>query len=271
MASSDTTHPSGTASQEPWVVDLDGVVWLGPEPIPGAADAVRRLRDAGHPVVFVTNSSARTVGQVEALLAAQGIEADGAVVTSAGAVAGLLAAGERVLICGGPGLEEAVTARGAVPVANDGTDPGPVDAVVCGHWPTIDHPRLRWASTAVHRGARLLASNDDATYPTPDGIVPGSGATLAAVERATGAQAVVAGKPHAPMAEVLRDRLGATGVVVGDRPDTDGLLARALGWRFVLVLSGVSRGGGEAAALADAVEPDLAAAVARRLGGQGWV
>ncbi len=251
---------------EPWVLDLDGVVWLGPQPIAGSADAVARLRAAGHEVVFVTNSSARTVAQVEAALAGQGIEAAGGVVTSASAVAGLLAAGEATLVCGGPGLVEAVEGRGAVAVPNEGRDPGPVDAVVCGYWPALDHERLRWAATSVRRGARLLASNDDATYPTPEGLVPGSGASLAAVERAAGVAATVAGKPHRPMADALRARLGDRGTVVGDRPDTDGLLATALGWRFVLVLSGVTPADDGVVPRPDVVAPDLATAVDRALG-----
>ena len=253
------------------MLDLDGVMWLGPQPIPGSARAVARLRAAGHEVVFVTNSSARPVADVEAALADHGVEARGAVVTSAGAAAGLLEPGERVLVCGGPGLEEAVAARDAEAVVVGPADPGPIDAVVCGYWPGIDHARLRWAATAVHRGARLLASNDDATYPTPEGLVPGSGATLAAVERAAGTRAVVAGKPHPPMADALRARLGDRGTVVGDRPDTDGLLAEALGWRFTLVLSGVTPTGDGVVPAPAVVAPDLATAVDDALGGRGTV
>ena len=251
---------------EPWALDLDGVLWRGPDPVPGSAAAVARLRQAGHPVVFVTNSSARTVGQVEAELARHGVEAGGAVLTSAGAVAGLVTPGQRVLVCGGEGLVEALAARDAIPEVVGPTDPGPVDAVVCGYWPEVDIDRLRWAATAVRRGARLLASNDDATYPGADGLLPGSGATLAAVERASGQRAVVAGKPHPPMAAALRDRMGPVGVVVGDRPDTDGELARAMGWRFALVLSGVTPADDGVVPAPDLVAPDLAGAVEADLG-----
>lgn len=252
----------------PWVVDLDGVMWLGSTPIEGSAGAVSRLRAAGHPVAFVTNNSAAPVAHVEAKLAAHGVAAEGDVLTSAGAVATLVEAGERVLVCGGPGLEEAVAMRGAEPVSNDGTDPGPVDAVVCGYWRAVDYDRIGWAATAVRRGARLLASNDDATYPTDHGLLPGAGTTLAAVERAAGARAVVAGKPHAPLAEWVHARYGGdAGVVVGDRPDTDGRFAAALGWSFALVLSGVTRavdGVDPAPAL---VAPTLADVVDLALGG----
>jgi 4-nitrophenyl phosphatase len=231
-----------------WVIDLDGVVWLADEPIPGAAEAVSRLRAAGHRIAFVTNNSSVTVADQEAKLAAHGIDGAGLVVTSAQVVAGLVAPGEQVLCCGGPGLAEALAARGAVVVAGDGRA-AEVHAVVVGLHRDFDYERLRVAASAVRRGARLLASNDDATFPTPAGLVPGAGAILAAVEAAGGKRAVVAGKPHPPMAEHLRERLGPVGTVVGDRVDTDGALARALGWRFALVLSGVT------AAIEDGAEP----------------
>jgi HAD superfamily hydrolase (TIGR01450 family) len=250
---------------EPWALDLDGVVWLGAEPIPGAAEAVARLRAAGHPVVFVTNNSASELAHVEAKLAAQGVPASGAVLTSAGAVATLLAAGERVLVCGGPGLVEAVEGRGAVALVNEGRDPGRVDAVVCGYWRAVDYDRLRWAATAVHRGARLLASNDDATYPSSEGILPGGGATLAAVERAAGVAATVAGKPHRPMADWLRAEHGSAGVMVGDRLDTDGAFAAALGWRFALVLSGVTTDAADVEPVPALVGADLATVVDQAL------
>lgn len=242
-----------------WALDLDGVLWLGDAPIPGAADAVARLQAAG-PVAFVTNNSSQPVGEVEAKLAAHGIAADGAVVTSAMAAAGLVEPGEVALVCAGPGVDEALTARGATTVRE-----GDADVVVVGFHRDFDYGRMEAASTAVRRGARLLATNDDATYPTERGPVPGGGAILAAVATAAGVAPTVAGKPHAPMATLVRDRLGAAGTMVGDRPDTDGRFARTLGWRFALVLSGVTT---ELPVdpEPDVVATDLAALVAAELG-----
>jgi 4-nitrophenyl phosphatase len=223
-----------------WVLDLDGVVWLGDDSVPGAADAVARLQDRGDTVVFVTNNSYLPVGEVEAKLARHGIEANAAVVNSAMAAAALVEAGQRVLVCGGPGVVEALGERGAIPVAND-RDPGaPVDMVMVGFHRDFDYERMRRAATAVRAGARLIATNDDATYPTPAGPIPGAGSILAGIQRATGVDAVVAGKPYVPMANLLRARLSESGTVVGDRPDTDGRLARVLGYRFALVLTGVT-------------------------------
>jgi len=96
------------------------------------------------------------------------------------------------------------------------------------------------ATQAVRAGARLVATNDDATLPTPDGLVPGGGAILASIVVASGARPIVAGKPHEPMAAFIRRRLGERGIMVGDRFDTDGGFAKTLGYRFGLVLSGVT-------------------------------
>jgi 4-nitrophenyl phosphatase len=244
-----------------WVLDLDGVVWLADTPIPGAAGAVARLRQAGEDVVFITNNSNATLTEVVARLAAHGISSHpGDVVSSAVAATRLLRTGERVLVCGGPGAWEAVERAGGIPVPGERDER--VDAVLVGFHREFDYERLRIASTAARAGARLFATNDDATYPTPDGPVPGCGSLLAAVERAAGVRATVAGKPYGPMADAVRDRLGPEGIVVGDRPDTDGRFAAAVGYRFGLVLSGVTAAGDLPVEPApDAVAADLAGLV----------
>lgn len=247
----------------PYALDLDGVIWLAEDPIPGAAEAVARLRATGDAVVFVTNNSSQPVGAVEAKLARHGIPAEGDVLTSAMAAAGLVEPGERVLVCAGPGVVEAIEGRGAVPVRD-----GEADAVLVGFHRDFDYERLRIAATAVRRGARLLATNDDATYPTPEGLIPGGGAILASIVTATGVVPTVAGKPHEPMAALVRQRLGATGVMVGDRPDTDGRFARVLGYAFGLVHTGVTAAIEVVDPVPDLAAPDLAALVDQLLSNQ---
>lgn len=239
-----------------FALDLDGVLWLGDQPIRGAAGAVARLRAAGHDVLFCTNNSSQPVAAVEAKLARHGVPAAGDVVSSALAAAALVEPGEAVLVCAGPGVREAVEARGAIALRE-----GPADTVIVGMHLDFDYGRLRAAATAVDRGARLLATNDDATYPTPEGPIPGGGAILAAVERATGVSATVAGKPNEPMAALVRARLGDVGVMVGDRPDTDGRFAVTLGYRFALVLSGVTSTPAGVEPAPDLLATDLAALV----------
>jgi HAD superfamily hydrolase (TIGR01450 family) len=218
-----------------WVLDLDGVIWLAERAIAGAADAVARLWAAGEEVAFVTNNSAVPRADVEAKLRRFSIDPRDGVVTSAMAASALIQPGERVLVCAGPGARQEAEARGATVVRD-----GDADVVLVGFHRDFDYERMRAASVAVMRGARLVATNDDATYPTPDGPIPGGGAILASIVRATGADPIVAGKPYAPMVDLVRERVGPEGIAVGDRPDTDGRFAVALGFRFGLVLSGVT-------------------------------
>lgn len=245
-----------------WVLDLDGVVWLGDQGIPGAAAAVEQLRDAGQVVAFVTNNSYVPRGKVAAKLASFGIDPRDDVVTSAMAAATLVEPGETVLVCAGPGAREEVEARGARAI-----EEGDADAVIVGFDPGFDYARMMAATRAVRGGARLIATNDDATYPTANGVVPGGGAILASIVTASGVAPIVAGKPYQPIVELIRGRYGATGIGVGDRPDTDGRFARALGYDFGLVLSGVTRPEDLPVEPApDVVAADLAALVAASLG-----
>ena len=164
-----------------WVLDLDGVVWLADQPIAGAAEAIAELRRRGEAVAFVTNNSAVARADVEAKLARFGIDPRDGVVTSAMAAATLLEPGETALVCGGPGILEELEARGVTAVRD-----GDADAVVVGFHRDFDYERMRIASAAVRNGARLIATNDDATYPTPDGPIPGGGSILASIVTASG-------------------------------------------------------------------------------------
>jgi HAD superfamily hydrolase (TIGR01450 family) len=254
---------SAKSETEPCVVlcDLDGVIWLSHQPIVGSVDAIARLRAAGHRVLFVTNNSSATVEMQEASLAAIGIPAVGDVLTSATAAVLLIAAGERVLVCGDEGVVQAVEGAGAT-VVIDAKANTQIDAVIVGFHRSFDYDEMLRASRAVRNGARLIGTNDDATYPTPDGPIPGGGAILAAIVTAAGVAAVVAGKPNEPMAELVRATVGAAeacnAVMVGDRPSTDGLMARTLGCRYAHVESGVTPRGAVIDPLPDFVAANLA-------------
>ena len=230
-----------------WVVDLDGVVWRGRVPVPGSAEALSERIDLGERVIFCTNNSSERGSDKAATLVRRGLPEGVEVVTSADAVATLVEAGAAVLCLGGPGLVEALASTGADVVhASDPSVDGPgvpldgFDLVVVGLTRDVDYGQIDRAAAAVRAGAVLLASNDDATFPGEDRLHPGCGALVAAVSTAAGRPAVVAGKPNEPMARLLRRQLPGGAVVVGDRTDTDGRLAAALGWPFALVLSGVT-------------------------------
>jgi len=258
----------------PVLCDLDGVVWLAHEPIPGSVEAIGALRRSGHRVLFVTNNSSATIAEQEAALEAIGIPARGDVVTSAMAGASLVSPDESVLVCGGAGIIEAVSAMGARVIGHDEYESGssPVDVVMVGFHRHFDYEIMRRAAHAIRAGARLIGTNDDATYPTPAGPIPGGGSILAAIATASGTSPIVAGKPHAPMGEVVRTMLGgpvSDALMVGDRPSTDGLFARTIGCRYALVRSGVTprgvRPGTDGGLRVDIDAEDLAD-VARRIG-----
>jgi 4-nitrophenyl phosphatase len=241
----------------PILCDLDGVIWLSHQPIPGAADAVARFRAAGHRVVFVTNNSFSLLAEHEAALAAIGIPAEGDVLTSAMAAAQLVTPGERVMLAAGRGVREAFEARG-IEIVEDGS----ADTVVVGLHRDFDYAGLTRASSAIRNGARFIGTNTDSTFPTAHGLVPGAGSLIAAVATAAGVEPIVAGKPHQPMAMLAHALLGedlSAAVMVGDRLDTDGEFAGTLGCRFALVYTGVVRPGTVVEPRPAFVSADLAA------------
>lgn len=228
------------------LLDLDGVVWLAGQPIPGSVEAIVALQAAGVQVGFVTNSSAPRVAGHEAALAAIGVDATGAVVSSAVAAASLVGPGEVALVCGGEGLVEAVALAGAETIvagSGDGVrdDVGAVSTVVVGLDREFTYAKLAELSAAIRGGARFIATNRDHRFPTPSGPLPGAGTVVAAVAVASDVEPIVAGKPCAPMVAVARERFGLDGrrvVMVGDQHSTDGLFATALGAEFALVRTG---------------------------------
>ena len=170
--------------------DLDGVVWLAHRPIEGATEAIAALQAAGRRVLFVTNNSAATVATQEAALAAIGVDATGSVV-SLGDGRGTAGRAGRA----GAGRRRARPRRGDARPRRRGRrerrharraaiEAAPFDAVVTGLHRDFDYARLRSAAAAVHRGARLIGTNADPTYPTPTGLDPGGGSILAAIATA---------------------------------------------------------------------------------------
>jgi glycerol 3-phosphatase-2 len=224
-----------------FLFDLDGVLYRGDQPVPEAADAVRRLRRSGKRVAFVTNNSARTPADVVAHLGSVGVEASlEEVETSAlTAASGLRDLGiGSAFVIGETGLRTALETAGIALLGPD----QPADAVVVGWDRSLTYDALRAATCAVQAGARLFATNADVTYPGPDGSIwPGTGVTVLALEAATGHQATVFGKPYAPILQAARARAGGgRPLVVGDRVETDIEGARRLRWDSLLVLTGVS-------------------------------
>ncbi|MDQ0756856.1 HAD-IIA family hydrolase [Arthrobacter sp. B3I4] len=224
------------------LADLDGVVYAGPNAIPGAVDSLSRLAEIGVGLGYVTNNASRTPAEVAQHLRDLGAPAeDEQVVSSSQAAAGLLASklpsGARVLITGGDALAREIKLAGLVPVRSGSEDPV---AVVQGFHPNVGWSDLAEAAYVVAGGALWVATNTDLTIPQARGIAPGNGTLVAAVAAATGRQPLVAGKPEAPLFHAAAKRLAADRpLVVGDRLDTDILGGNNAGFATVAVLTGV--------------------------------
>jgi glycerol 3-phosphatase-2 len=221
--------------------DLDGVVYLGPTAVPGAAEGIAALRSRGAKLGFVTNNAARPPGVVADHLRSLGIEAsEDDVVTSSQAASQLLVdrfgVDARILVVGGDGIESALKEVGLVGVHSADDDPV---AVIQGFAFDLTWDQLNEAAIAIQRGAHWVATNTDSTRPTDRGIVPGNGAAVDAVRVAVEVDPEVAGKPFRPLMDVTMARLGAQHpIFVGDRIDTDIAGACVVGIDSLFVLTG---------------------------------
>ena len=225
------------------LLDLDGVVYIGPEAVPGAPTRLEEAVSAGMRLAYVTNNAARPPGAVAEHLCSLGVPATSSdVVTSAQAAARLLAErldpGSAVFVIGGPGLVEALADEGLSPVHSAAE--GPV-AVASGYY-----RELRWGTVSegailVRSGLPWVASNTDYSVPTPAGQGPGNGVLVEAVARFSQRDPVVAGKPQPPLFQETQRRVGGQRpLVVGDRLDTDIEGAVNTGLDSLLVLTGVT-------------------------------
>jgi glycerol-1-phosphatase len=226
------------------LLDLDGVVYLGGTPIPGAAEALADAAEGGMRLAYVTNNASRTPSAIAGQLRGMGIPAAATdIVTSAQAAAHLIAdrfpAGSPVLVVGGMGLRLAVRDRGLRPVSTVADRPV---AVVQGFSADLSYGLLAEAALAIRAGAWYVASNADATLPTTRGPQPGNGSLVQVLVSATGQQPVVAGKPEPPLhAESVQRVSAKRPLIVGDRLDTDIEGAIRGGADSLLVLTGVTQ------------------------------
>ncbi len=226
------------------MLDLDGVVYVGPDAVPGAIGSLDTARSAGMSLAYITNNASRTASEVAAHLRELGLSdvEDVDVVTSAQAVAHLVAdalpTGSAVLLVGGEGLRRPLEERGLRCVTT--LDEGPL-AVVQGFHPDVSWVQLAEASYAIESGIPWFASNTDLTIPTARGVAPGNGSLVQAIRNATGASPTVAGKPEAALFRETLERFGGERpLMVGDRLDTDIDGAIGVDIDTLFVLTGVN-------------------------------
>ena len=230
------------SSYDHFIVDLDGTVYVGDEPTPGALDAIEALRAAGKGVAFVTNNPRLSGEDYVRKLWKLGLKASlRDVVTVGWATQHLLATtrqGMTAFVIGSPAIHQHVTDAG-LRVMN-GTDlASRTELVLVAGTDKLDYDDLRTATLAVRRGADFLATSRDPTYPMPDGMWPGTGAILAAIEVAAERTASTIGKPEPQLMITAMERLGdGRALVIGDRIDTDGEAAARAKLDFALVLTG---------------------------------
>lgn len=238
------------------LIDLDGVVWIGSEPIPGSAEALRALLEAGKRLVFVTNNPGRRPAAYAERLRGLGVDVAEEQIVTAGMVLARLtgeAAGEGgAFVIGASALKEMVAATGARLL--EGEEAWGADVVAVSGHRGFDYGELLAAKRALDGGAALFATSHDPTMPFPGGELPGTGAVLAAVEVASGRRAEIAGKPERHLFEMALEALRGSFVgsettkeprnlrvaMVGDRLASDIEGGRRAGLETVLVLSGTT-------------------------------
>lgn len=225
-----------------FLFDLDGVLYAGPAAVPGAPEALKRLKQRGFPVAFVTNNASRSLAEIASHLRELGIPAEEhEVYSSVSAGVTLLAehvpAPAAVLVTGSEYLKEQVAAAGYTVAASASDQPA---AVIQGFEPTLGWPDLAEASYAVNQGALWFATNLDHSVPRDRGIAPGNGALVEAVGRATGTRPLAAGKPQPVMFAQAAQALDLRSpLVIGDRIDTDIIGGNRAGFTTALVLTGI--------------------------------
>jgi NagD protein len=224
-----------------WLMDMDGVLLREEQPIPGADRFLARLRERGTPFLVLTNNSIYTRRDLAARLQASGLEVpEEAIWTSALATARFLEdqrPGGSAFVIGEAGLTTALHDAGYTL-----TDRAP-DYVVLGETRTYSFERISRAIRLVAAGARFIATNPDATGPTPDGPLPATGSVAALISRATGVEPYFVGKPNPLMMRSALNALDAhseTAAMVGDRMDTDVVSGLEAGLEAILVLTGLT-------------------------------
>jgi glycerol 3-phosphatase-2 len=226
------------------LLDLDGCVWVGDEPTPGAPAAISELRAGGKAVAFLTNDSRAMPEDYVRKLWSLGIQAAlGEVVTAGSAIQHVLADRPRPMnayVIGSEAIFRHVSDAGwRIVNHTDGATEADV-VVIAGH-DNLTFAELRDATQAILNGAEMLAADKDPAFPAEGGMWPGTGAFVAALEYATGASARSVGKPDTQMFETTLDRLGpGRALMIGDRIDADLAGAAAAGIDGAIVLTGVS-------------------------------
>ncbi|MBI3804605.1 MAG: HAD-IIA family hydrolase [Nitrospirae bacterium] len=226
-----------------FLIDLDGVVYIGDRPTPRAAETLNALHAAGKKRRFITNDPRHTADVYAQKLRRLDIPAEPTEFLTSGRAAALYLQkegrlSEPVFVVGSDGLRSEIESVGGCVL--EGAEGVGARIVVVGGHEAFSYPELKIAALAIQRGATFIATNRDATFPMPDGLWPGTGPIVAAIEYATGVAPVVVGKPEKAVFEIALGLFppGGRTAMIGDRLDSDILGGRRAGLATILVLSG---------------------------------
>lgn len=241
-----------------FLIDLDGVVYVGETPTPRAAEVLDAVGQNGKRRLFITNDPRHTTEAYAEKFNRLGLPAKANEFLTSGRAAALLLQsegwrGRAIYVVGSDGLRREIEAAGGRVLR--GAEGIEAKVVVVGGHQNFHYDEMKVATLAIRKGAAFIATNRDATFPMPDGLWPGTGPVVAAIECATGVVPIVVGKPEKRIFQMALDLFPSSGrtVMIGDRLDSDILGGRRAGLATILVLSGCTS---EGEARQSAIRPD---------------
>lgn len=241
------------------VIDADGTLWAGKNPLPGLKTFFEFLRTRNISFIIATNNSVATPQQYQQKLESFGVQVSAEdILTCSLATATYLRRefgnGGKAYVIGQTGLITALT-EGGFTILKDASQPA--DFVVVGGDSSLTYDKLKYATLLIQRGARLIGTNPDVVYPTEEGLVPEAGTTLAALQAATGVKPIVMGKPERYLFDMAVEKMGVKpeqAAMIGDRLETDIHGARCAGLKTILVMTGIDD---ETTILVKGIWPDM--------------
>ncbi|CAB50511.1 HAD-IIA family hydrolase [Pyrococcus abyssi] len=228
------------------IFDMDGVIYRGNKPIPGAKEVIEFLKGNNVRFLFLTNNSTKTPEMYREKLLNMGIDVPAEIIVTSGLATRIYMEKHyppgKVFIIGGRGLIVEMKKLGWEIISLEEAKRGKwreIDYVVVGLDPELTYEKLKYATLAIRNGALFIGTNPDTTFPGEEGIYPGAGSIIAALKASTEKEPIIIGKPNRPMYEVIKERCPGEMWMVGDRLDTDIIFAKRFGMKAIMVLTGV--------------------------------
>lgn len=228
------------------IMDLDGCVYVGGKPTPGAIEALKKLNNLGIRILYVTNNPGKTSEDSAEILRRMGVNCDLEEILTVGEAVALYiysrSGPSKMLVLAGEGVETYCKKMGHKILGLNEWDQA--DYVIVGHDKGINYEKLKAGLKAILKGAVFIGTNPDPTHPGEDGLEPGSGAIIAPFKVMTGIDPIIIGKPSRMIMDIALEKLRISPsevLVVGDRVDTDIRAGKSIGADTALTLTGITR------------------------------